>query len=58
MFYHEVRVLCGGYYDQVVVGVASSGLQDSSMMMPGYALDSVGWHGDDGRLYKDGQVVQ
>jgi len=26
--------------------------------MPGYTLDSVGYHGDDGKLYKDGQVLR
>ena len=26
--------------------------------MPGYTLGSIGWHGDDGKLFKDGQIVQ
>jgi hypothetical protein len=30
----------------------------NSMTVPGYQLNSIGWHGDDGKLYKDGQMFQ
>lgn len=52
-FYIEIKVVCGGYFDQVAIG-----LSVNSMTVPGYQLNSIGWHGDDGKLYKDGQMFQ
>jgi hypothetical protein len=45
----------------VVIGVSannSESIQESINCLPGYSLDSVGWHADDGNLYKDGQVIK
>lgn len=65
--YFEIKVHCGGYYDQVQIGLIfinqsdlELGLSSSSDMLntlknngiiPGYEPLSIGFHGDDGKLY-------
>ena len=53
--YCEVKILCAGYFEQIAIGVKRS---DTVCQLPGYGLHSCGWHGDDGKLWVNGQVQQ
>jgi hypothetical protein len=38
----------------VSIGVTAT---NTNTLLPGYSLNSIGWHGDDGKLYKDCLLV-
>ena len=51
--YFEVKVLLGGFYDQIAIGVTSN----SSFPLgefAGYQAHSVAYHADDGKCYMEG----
>lgn len=49
-----MKVVCSGYYDQCSVGVTTL---EADEALPGYSHGSLGWHGDDGMLYRDGEAI-
>lgn len=50
LYYFEVQIILGGYYDQIAIGVSCD--QDFPLNeFAGYQPNSIGYHGDDGRCY-------
>lgn len=56
--YFEVKVILGGFYDQLAIGLTSSAdfpLQDQFV---GYAQGSIGLHADDGKCFINGESME
>jgi hypothetical protein len=51
--YFEVEILMGGYYDQIAIGITNNKNFNVSEFA-GYSLESVGYHGDDGKCFVHG----
>lgn len=51
--YFEVRVLLGGFYDQIAIGVTSNPSFPLAEFA-GYQAHSVAYHADDGKCYMEG----
>jgi hypothetical protein len=51
--YYEVEILSGGFYDQLAIGLTNN---DNFPMneFVGYTGDSIGYHGDDGKCFING----
>lgn len=56
--YFEVKIILGGFYDQVAVGLTSSANYPTEDMFIGYMEGSIGFHGDDGKCYIKGESFE
>lgn len=50
LYYFEIEIVMGGYYDQIAIGVTTNENYPSNEFA-GYLNDSVGYHGDDGKCF-------
>ena len=53
MGYFEIKVVLGGFYNQVAIGVTTDAFYPLSEFI-GYQNNSVSYHGDDGKCYING----
>lgn len=51
--YFEVKILLGGFYDQVAVGFTSDAFY-SMTEFAGYQPGSIAYHGDEGQVFTNG----
>ena len=56
--YFEVKVILGGFFDQVAVGLTVSQIFPVEDMFVGYMQGSIGFHGDDGKCYINGDSFE
>ena len=55
--YFETRILCGGLFDQVAVGISTD--NDFPLTeFAGYRPGSVAYHSDDGKVYLNGKALE
>ena len=50
LYYFEVEVVIGGYYDQIAIGVTTNDNYPINEFA-GYLENSIGYHGDDGKCF-------
>ena len=56
--YFECKIMLGGFYDQVAIGLTSDPNFSENDMFIGYTSGSIGFHGDDGKCYNAGESFE